>query len=463
MGRAPLVPLAVAFIIGIASGTHGIGLVELCAGIVLAAVARRVPAHVRAGAIVALALGVFDAIAFGSANQPEPESHVRRLGAVVVDVRAGVEDLVATTLRFADGSVGTVELPAPAEVVGSRLVVRCRRVPFDGPRNPGEPSPRELAAERGLTWRLVHAKIVARAPPDGRDVTLWLPRMRAWASARVHERFPEPEATILAGAMWGERGTLAPDLREEFQETGTVHVLVTAGLHLGVVAAFTVAFLQTLRCGRIGASLGAIVVVWLYAALSGDHLPSVRAATMLSFALAARAAGRETLSWNALAAAAIIVSALRPTSVTTVSFALSFSCVAAIFAFAAPIAEALERIGTPPFVREAIAVALATQLGTWPLTAAAFLVIAPYAPLANALVVPVVGIAMLGGFMTLAFAPIPPLAAIAAACETSLIDWVRRRPCDSCRRFPARTPLPRRRRSGLSSRTTQHSSSPPSP
>jgi competence protein ComEC len=240
----------------------------------------------------------------------------------------------------------------------------------------------------------------------------------------VHARFPEPEATILAGAMWGERGTLAPDLKDEFQETGTVHVLVTAGLHLGVVAAFTVFLLEAFGCGRIASSLAAVACVWAYAALSGDHLPSVRAATMLSFALVARAAGREPFSWNALALAAIVVAALRPASVTSVSFALSFSCVAAIFAFAKPIASALEDLGVPHVVREALAVAFATQLGTWPLTASAFLVIAPYAPLANALVVPIVGVALLGGFATLALGALPPLANVAATIETSLVDWI---------------------------------------
>jgi hypothetical protein len=71
----------------------------------------------------------------------------------VLDVRAASDGLVNTTIRFADGSGASVELPAPAEQVGARIVIRCRREPFDGPRNPGEPSPRDLAAERGLAWR----------------------------------------------------------------------------------------------------------------------------------------------------------------------------------------------------------------------------------------------------------------------------------------------------------------------
>ncbi len=229
---------------------------------------------------------------------------------------------------------------------------------------------------------------------------------------------------ILAGALWGERSTLPPDLRAEFQDTGTVHVLVTAGLHLGVVAWLAIAALRAAGCGRIASSLGAIALVWLYAAFTGGHLPSLRAATMLTFWLLARATGREAYGWNALAAAAIVTAALRPASVTSLSFALSFSCVGAILLFAQPIAASLERFGLPHFAREAIALTLATQLGTWPLTAAAFLVFAPYAALANLCVIPVVGVAMLVGFAQLVFSSIPIFAQAFANVEISLLDWI---------------------------------------
>jgi len=140
--------------------------------------------------------------------------------------------------------------------------------------------------------------------------------------------------------------------------------------------------------------------------------------------LLARAAGREAFSWNALAAAAIVVAGLLPASLTTVSFGLSFSCVAAIFAFATPFARGLEERGVPHLAAETLAVTLATQLGTWPLTAAAFLVIAPYAPLANAAVVPVVGVAMLAGLATLVASPLPFAAAACANVATALVDWI---------------------------------------
>jgi len=327
-------------------------------------------------------------------------------------------------VRLGDGTSGSFTATGVAPAVGERVVLRARREPFDDARNPGEPSQRELEAERGVDWHLAHARILARSLPDPLDATLWIARARAWASARLHASLPEPDATILAGAMWGERGALPPELRAEFQDTGTVHVLVTAGLHLGVVAALALAALRALRCGRISASIAAIAIVWLYAAFSGGHLPAIRAATMLSFALVAYAAGREALSWNALGAAAIVIVATRPSAIDGVSFALSFSCVAAILAFASPLRERIERCGVAHGVAEILAVSVAAQLGTWPLTAATFLVIAPYAPLANAFVVPVVGVAMLVGFGALAATPLPPLAGALGNIETALLDWI---------------------------------------
>jgi competence protein ComEC len=428
MARAHLLPFALAALAGMLAEPYGFGPAAVLGVVAAATCLRGVGRATRAGWCAALLLGVADARCFAHAAKPAPDGHVRRFVATVVDAtsEAGSDAFAGAraTLRLDDGTLASAVLPGAPPPIGERILVRGRREPFDDARNPGEASPRELEAERGVAWRLAHVRVLAHAPPDPHDATLWIARLRALASRRLHAALGEPEATILAGAMWGERGTLAPDLRAEFQDTGTVHVLVTAGLHLGVVAAVALALLRALGCGRVSSSLLAIVIVWTYAAFSGAHLPSLRAATMLSFALLARAAGREATSWNALAAAAIVVAAVRPASVASISFALSFSCVAAIFAFAAPFATTFERLRAPRLAAEALALTCATQLGTWPLTASAFLVIAPYAPLANALVVPVVGVAMLVGFVALAVTPVPPLAALADHLEIALVDWI---------------------------------------
>ncbi len=299
---------------------------------------------------------------------------------------------------------------------GERIVAVGRLEPFND-------ASRDLARERGLSARLANAHIVARAPPSN-DLESLPARMRADAGNALHRFLAEPDATILAGMLYGARGSLPPELRAEFQDTGTVHVLVTAGLHLGVVAALVAFIFSRIGFGRVAASLSTIPLVWMYAIVSGGHVPSLRAAAMATVALAARACGERALSLNTLALAAIAVAAIWPAWVGGVSFALSFSCVTAIVLFAEPIGAWLERAGLPMIFREPLALTLATQLGVWPLTASTFLVIAPYALLANLCVVPVVGVAMLGGIALLAATPFPHLAMLVARIETWPLAWI---------------------------------------
>jgi len=424
VGRFLVAAVALAFLGGIACASRGVALPAIVAGAALACCRNCGPAALRATLLAAFALGALDVLAFAGASDDPGDAHVRRFPVTVVETESTALDRWSAVVRLADGERALIDGTGAMPIAGVRLLVRGKREAFDGARNPGEPSERDLEAERGITWRIAGAHVLSRAAPDPGDATLWIPRARAWASARLHATLPEPGATILAGAMWGERGALPPELRAEFQETGTVHILVTAGLHLGVVAALALALLRALRCGRIASSLAAIAILWAYAAFSGGHLPAVRAATMLSFALLAHAAGRAALSWNALAIAAAVIAAAHPRTLESASFGLSFSCVAAILGFAKPLCERFERAGIPRIVAELFGVSVAAQIGTWPLTAATFLIVAPYAPLANALIVPVVGVAMLGGFAALAATPLPPLAALIDNVEISLLDWI---------------------------------------
>ncbi|MBV8149040.1 MAG: DNA internalization-related competence protein ComEC/Rec2 [Candidatus Eremiobacteraeota bacterium] len=265
-----------------------------------------------------------------------------------------------------------------------------------------------------------------RAPDDmEKTVAIWLAKAHAWAHAQLQQRLGEPDASVLAGEMWGERSALPPDLRAEFQETGTVHVLVTAGLHVGAVAALCLLLLSPLSLPRWLSCALAGLAIWGFAIWSGAALPAVRAATMATAGLTARACGRSAFSWNVLALAALVVVFARPQSVNSASFALSFSCVGAIFACAPLLERYLESaIALPDRVREALVLSLATQLGTWPLTAAVFLQFAPYAVLANLAVVPCVAATMGLGAVQLLVSWCAPLAQACANLNSWLLAWM---------------------------------------
>ncbi|HEY9084863.1 MAG TPA: DNA internalization-related competence protein ComEC/Rec2 [Candidatus Tyrphobacter sp.] len=396
-----------------------LGIVALCVRCCLA--------HERpVRASVLLALGLFAANAWLH-EQRVPALHEMRTARYSAVALASVHD-AGTSSSFAaaldGGLVALVHVRGTPPPPGSRIVVRGRFEPFDVARNAGEPSEIALERERGFDAQIAGGEVLSTAPPSPWETRAWLPRAHVWALAQLRGTLGEPAASIVAGELWGERSDLPPDLRTEFQETGTVHVLVTAGLHLGVVAALVVALLAALALPRAWSCGIAIVAVWAFVLWSGAQLPATRAAIMVTTALCARALGRASFSWNSLALAAIVIAALRPQSVATPSFALSFSCVGAIFACAPLLERCIEGAALPRSLREAMVLSVATQLGTWPLTAAVFLQFSPYAVVANLAVVPCVGASIGLGMLQLLFAPAPTLAQMIANLQGWVIAWV---------------------------------------
>ncbi|HUN29071.1 MAG TPA: ComEC/Rec2 family competence protein, partial [Alphaproteobacteria bacterium] len=248
---------------------------------------------------------------------PVLETRTMRWHGVVLDARSAEGGLWTYTFVIDGGPTALLTL-TDRLAAGTRAIVRGRLEPLDEARNPGETSERAIESERGIGARIDSAHLIATL---GRDNS-WrarLARLRERAHDELQGRLGEPAASIVAGELWGERAQLPPDLRAEFQETGTVHVLVTAGLHVGLVALVIAWCCARLSLPRPLACCIGILAVWGFAGFSGLELPALRAATMATCALAARACGRAAFSWNTLSIAAAVVLATIPGSITSAS------------------------------------------------------------------------------------------------------------------------------------------------
>ncbi len=346
-----------------------------------------------------------------------------RFTADVIDERAPEGD-VHTYMIAIDRGPRVLASFMHAVPLGARILVRGRLEPLDDARNPGEPSERAIEAEHGITGRLASAAVLHVIDRRSQSFGARLAQLHATALMLLRDHLPEPGASIVAGELWGDRSALPPELRAEFQETGTVHVLVTAGLHVGLIAWLVAMLCARLTVPRAYGCIAAIVAVWLFAWFSGHNLPAIRAATMATAMLAARAFGRAALSWNSLALGAIAVALILPSSIATPSFWLSFCCVGAIFVCVPALEPLVDRFALNERAREALLLTLATQLGTWPITAATFLQFSPYAVLANVAVVPLVPLTMLLGIAQLVMTPLAPFAQAFANINSWLLAWM---------------------------------------
>ena len=311
----------------------------------------------------------------------------------------------------------------PDTLAGRELIVRARFSLPSGSRNDGEPAQKDILADQSVVGILA-----APAPSDVRigaaasGWEAWWARLRTGCARSLETRLPPLDATVLEGILWGDRGDLPSALRQEFADTGTVHVLTTAGLHLGIFAALVAWLLSRLPLARLPRVCIVVASAWGYAALAGLHLPTIRAATMLTAGTIAHESGRGRTPSAVIAAAAFAVALPHPLVVLSASFSMSFACVCGI----ALIVPALERCGMCDATRsgrlivELARTGLAVQLAMWPLQALYFNAFTPWAVLANMAVVPLVGVVMaFGGALVVASAALPVL----ATPLTNLAGW----------------------------------------
>ena len=153
----------------------------------------------------------------------------------------------------------------------------------------------------------------------------------------------DAHATVVA-MVAGSRHNMSATLREAYSKTGLAHLMAVSGLHLGIVLIVVSTLLIPLcliHGGHRVASLVTIVVVWLYAIMSGSSPSVVRAAIMLTVLLLSNVVSVSYNRVNALAVTIFAMLVYRPDYLYDVSFQLSVMAVFGIVAWGVPAMSAM--------------------------------------------------------------------------------------------------------------------------
>lgn len=162
----------------------------------------------------------------------------------------------------------------------------------------------------------------------------------SWRDALLNANTPGVDRSIQLGLSIGDKSLLRAPVWETLQATGTVHLLVISGLHVGMLSALGF-FLTSFLVRRIPllmlrfsvpqcAAVGAIVVAWLYASAAGLSLPTLRAAIMVSVFMLALILRRQHASFSCFSLALLLVLLCDPLGPHSAGFWLSFGMVFAL-------------------------------------------------------------------------------------------------------------------------------------
>lgn len=234
----------------------------------------------------------------------------------------------------------------------------------------------------------------------------------------------DPVRSLIAGVVCGRSAELrAQPAGEWFSVTGTAHLIAVSGSHLAIVGFVIEGLLQKTRCSRgLQRAILAITLVG-YAVFTGASPSAVRACCMVFATLVVNGAGRRRHGVSALFVTMSIFVLLRPTVLFEMGFQLSCASVFAILCFCPYVTYALGELGVPTGIAGMLSVTLCSQLATLPITIPAFGTFSLIAPLANAVIGPVVSLLLAVSIVLVPFSLVAPLQAwalvvpmIAARC-----------------------------------------------
>jgi competence protein ComEC len=142
----------------------------------------------------------------------------------------------------------------------------------------------------------------------GNPLLAHLFELRLALAQAIQRALPEPEAALLIGILLGLKTPLLRSRLALFTATGTIHLVVPAGLKVSILAATAVRALQPF--GRWPRLIGSLLAVGAYAAIGGGGSAALRAAIMGALLVLATALGRSYNVYIALALAVLGMSAV---------------------------------------------------------------------------------------------------------------------------------------------------------
>ena len=241
-------------------------------------------------------------------------------------------------------------------------------------------------------------------------IRLKLETFRLYLKEIIDSNASTPQREIIEAMTIGNQNAIPVDVRNNFNKTGTSHILSISGLHIGMVAAITFFFMLLilkrseylmLRFNIIkSASAAAFLMVLIYALIAGMGVTVVRSALMAIVFLCALFLGRQKDIYNALALTALIILIITPNALFDISFQLSFTAVLAIIYmvphfsnFSLPLLEGLPHWfqKTLRHIYLSILVCVAATLGTLPLIVFYFNRVSAITIIANLILVPLLG------------------------------------------------------------------------
>lgn len=344
----------------------------------------------------------------------EPVEKTSARGEVTGEFQLRVESITAGESSFPADAVVLAKWIGSPPHYGDRVKITGAMEPVPPPRNPGQFDYAAYMRRLGIYSRITMLDVVSGTIVEsGRGNPLMSLAMQArhWVQGRLAldlEKSPDISG-LIQGLTLGLKSETPEEIKDLFQRTGTLHLFVVNGLHIGMFTTLAFLLVRLFGAGRALSIVLVIPMVCFYALLTGASTGSVRATVMAVIFLTGQLIDGKSMTLNNLAAAGLVILAWNTNELFMPGFQFSFGVVFAIIMLAEPIQKFLVKYYTPdPFLPRTLwnpfqkltynsmrhvaalfAVSSAASIGSLPFAGLYFNLLTPSSVLANLVIVPI--------------------------------------------------------------------------
>jgi len=284
--------------------------------------------------------------------------------------------------------------------IGSILLVNAVVKTHKPPKNPNQFDYGKYLANKSV---LAQLNVDPNAIKIGKikDKTLW------YFAAKIRNEiiqnlkknnFGKQELAVVVALILGQQQEISPEIIQDYQYAGAIHILSVSGLHVGFILLFIDYILSLFpkrKHWNLIRFITIVISLWIFALIAGLSPSVVRSVTMFSFVAAGMCLKRETNIFHTLMVSILLILLVAPHFIFDIGFQLSYI---SLF-FILWLQPLLASIWTPKnklarYFWDILTVSFAAQVGALPLSIYYFHQFPGLFFITNLVILPALGIIM---------------------------------------------------------------------
>lgn len=222
---------------------------------------------------------------------------------------------------------------------GDELMVTADYSSVEPAYNPGEFDFKGWLATKNIYQQtfINQNQVVNLNQQRGNPIVKYALAIRQEQIATFRKLIKDDEAFAVASTLiLGYRADLSKETLAAYSRTGTIHALSVSGMHVGIIyimLAWLLSFLDKRKSTRVVKVVLICALIWYYSLLTGFSSSILRAAIMLTTFILAKQLKRSKNNYNVLAFTAFCLLVYNPFFIWNAGFQLSFLAVFGLIYF----------------------------------------------------------------------------------------------------------------------------------